>query len=209
MRTWPNAVTREYCKAQLDGKQIFQPKTFVTSVYVNMIAGPLDMNNGFMELHQGRTTRKDNSQEVPSTATAEIARTMITWSGATVIPDIPEYYHKYPDLLEFLSAEKQPWRESRTLAGEIGEYIVMMRQNADGDFLVAATTDETSRAISIPLSFLPKGKWIATVNTDGASADYRTNRESTHSETMEVTNTTTLRLVMAPGGGACILLKKK
>ena len=209
MRTWPNAVTREYCKAQLDGKQIFQPKTFVTSVYVNMIAGPLDMNNGFMELHQGRTTRKDNSQEVPSTATAEIARTMITWSGATVIPDIPEYYHKYPDLLEFLSAEKQPWRESRTLAGEIGEYIVMMRQNADGDFLVAAATDETSRAISIPLSFLPKGKWIATVNTDGASADYRTNRESTHSETMEVTNTTTLRLVMAPGGGACILLKKK
>ena len=166
MRTWPNAITREYCKAQLDGRQIFQPKTFVTSVFVNMLAGPLDMNNGFMELHQGRTTRKDNSQEVPSTATSEIARTMITWSGATVIPDIPEYYQKYPKLLEFLSAEKQPWKESRTLAGEIGEYIVMMRQNADGDFLVAAATDESSRAVSIPLSFLPGGKWIATVNIE-------------------------------------------
>ncbi|MBQ1694266.1 MAG: glycoside hydrolase family 97 catalytic domain-containing protein [Bacteroidales bacterium] len=209
MRTWPNAITREYCKAQLDGRQIFQPKTFVTSVFVNMLAGPLDMNNGFMELHQGRTTRKDNSQEVPSTATSEIARTMITWSGATVIPDIPEYYHKYPQLLEFLSAEKQPWKESRTLAGEIGEYIVMMRQNADGDFLVAAATDESSRAVSIPLSFLPGGKWIATVNTDGASADYRTNRESTHSETIEVTSKSTIRVLMAPGGGACILLKKK
>ena len=209
MRTWPNAVTREYCFAQLDGKKIFQPKTFVTSIFVNMLAGPLDMNNGFMELHQGRTTRKDNSQEVPSTATAEIARTMITWSGATVIPDIPEYYHKYPELLEFLSAEKQPWQESRTLAAEIGEYIVMMRQNAEGDFLVAAATDESSRAVSIPLSFLPKGKWSATVNTDAANADYRTNREATHSETLEVNNTTTLRLVMAPGGGACILLKKK
>ena len=209
MRTWPNAVTREYCFAQLDGKKIFQPKTFVTSVFVNMLAGPLDMNNGFMELHQGRTTRKDNNQEVPSTATAEIARTMITWSGATVIPDIPEYYHKYPELLEFLSAEKQPWKESKTLAGEIGEYIVMMRQNADGDFLVAAATDESSRAVSIPLSFLPKGKWTATVNTDAANADYRTNREATHSETLEVSNTTTLRLVMAPGGGACILIKKQ
>ena len=34
MRTWPNAVTREYCKAQLDGHEIFYPKTFVTSVNV-------------------------------------------------------------------------------------------------------------------------------------------------------------------------------
>ena len=129
MRTWPNAVTREYCKAQLDGRQIFQPKTFVTSAFVNMVAGPIDQNNGFLELHQGRTTRKDNNQEVPSTVTGEIARTLITWSGATVIPDIPEYYRKYPALLEFLSAEKQPWQESITLAGEIGEYIVWVRAN--------------------------------------------------------------------------------
>jgi alpha-glucosidase len=209
MRTWPNAVTREYCKAQLDGHQIFQPKTFVTSVFVNMVAGPVDMNNGFMELHQGRTTRKDNNQEVPSTATGEIARTMITWSGATVIPDIPEYYRKYPVLLEFLSAEKQPWRESRTLAGEIGSYIVMMRQNADGDYLLAAATDESARTLSVPLSFLPKGRWTATVSTDAPGADYRTNREPTSSETLEVTRKSTLTLPLAPGGGACVLIRKQ
>ena len=209
MRTWPNAITREYCKAQLDGHQIFQPKTFVTSVFVNMVAGPVDMNNGFMELHQGRTTRKDNNQEVPSTATGEIARTMITWSGATVIPDIPEYYYKYPYLLEFLSAEKQPWRESRTLAGEIGSYIVMMRQNADGDYLVAAATDESGRTLTVPLSFLPKGSWTATVSTDAPDADFRTNREPSRSEILEVTRKSTLDLTLAPGGGACVLLRQK
>ena len=208
MRTWPNAVTREYCKAQLDGHQIFYPKTFVTSAFVNMVAGPVDMNNGFLELHQGRTTRKDNNQEVPSTATAEIARTLITWSGATVIPDIPEYYRKYPELLEFLSAEKQPWRESVTLDGRIGEYIVMMRQNADGDYLVAAATDEEARTLSIPLSFLPRGNWSATVCTDGPDADYRTNRESTHSESLEVSRKSTVEVRLAPGGGACILIKR-
>jgi alpha-glucosidase len=209
MRTWPNAVTREYCKAQLDGHQIFQPKTFVTSVFVNMVAGPVDMNNGFMELHQGRTTRKDNNQEVPSTATGEIARTMITWSGATVIPDIPEYYYKYPLLLEFLSAEKQPWRESRTLAGEIGSYIVMMRQNADGDYLVAAATDESERTLNIPLSFLPKGTWTATVNTDAEDTDFRTNRETFRNYETSVTASSTITVRLAPGGGACILLKKQ
>lgn len=209
MRTYPNAVTREFCKAQLDGHDIFYPKTFVTSVFVNMVAGPIDQNNGFLELHQGRTTRKDNNQEVPSTVTGEIARTLITWSGATVIPDIPEYYKKYPKLLEFLSAEKQPWKESRTLSGEIGEYIVMMRQNAEGNFLVAAATNEEERTIAIPLSFLPKGNWVATVNTDADDTDYRTQRETFKTSETKVSSKSTLNIRLAPGGGACILLQQK
>ena len=207
MRTYPNAVTREYCKAQLDGRQIFQPKTFVTSAFVNMVAGPIDQNNGFLELHQGRTTRKDNNQEVPSTVTGEIARTLITWSGATVIPDIPEYYQKYPSLLEFLSAEKQPWQESITLAGEIGEYIVMARQNKDGDWLIGAATNEDARTLSIPLSFLGKGKYTAVVNTDADDTHYRTNRETFKTEAPQiVTKKTVLELKLAPGGGACVLI---
>lgn len=208
MRTYPNAVTREYCKAQLDGRQIFQPKTFVTSAFVNMVAGPIDQNNGFLELHQGRTTRKDNNQEVPSTVTGEIARTLITWSGATVIPDIPEYYKKYPSLLEFLSAEKQPWLESITLAGEIGEYIVMARQNKDGQWLIGAATNEDEREIEIPLSFLGKGKFTATINTDADDTHYRTNRETYKTETgISVTRKSTIKIRLAPGGGACILIK--
>ena len=208
MRTYPNAVTREYCKAQLDGRQIFQPKTFVTSAFVNMVAGPIDQNNGFLELHQGRTTRKDNNQEVPSTVTGEIARTLITWSGATVIPDIPEYYKKYPSLLEFLSAEKQPWKESITLAGEIGEFIVMARQNKEGDWLIGAATNEDEREIEIPLSFLGKGKFTATINTDADDTHYRTNRETFETVSgISVTKKSTIKIRLAPGGGACILIK--
>lgn len=208
MRTWPNAVTREYCKAQLDGHQIFQPKTFVTSVFVNMVAGPIDMNNGFMELHQGRTTRKDNNQEVPSTACAEIARTLVTWSGATVIPDIPEYYEKYPELLEFLSAEKQPWQESRTLDGSIGEYIVMARRNAQGDWLVAAATNEEGRTVDVDLSFLGRGKWNATLTQDAGDTHYRTNRETYSSSAMTLTRKDKIQMTMAPGGGAVLLLTR-
>ena len=209
MRTWPNAVTREYCKAQLDGRQIFQPKTFVTSAFVNMVAGPIDQNNGFLELHQGRTTRKDNNQEVPTTVTGEIARTLITWSGATVIPDIPEYYQKYPTLLEFLSAEKQPWQESITLAGEIGEYIVMARQNKDGDWLIGAATNEDARTVSVPLDFLGKGKYTAAITTDAEDTHYRTNRETLNvSKPVKVNRKSSIRLDLAPGGGACILIRK-
>ncbi len=208
-RTYPNAVTREYCKAQLDGRSIFYPKTFVTSVFVNMVAGPVDMNNGMFDLRQGRTTRVDNNQEVPSTVAAEAARTMIAYSGATVIPDIPEYYRKYPSLLQFLGGQRQPWLESRTLDGAIGEYIVMMRQANDGRFLIGAATNEEARKVSVDLSFLPKGKFTAVITEDAPDADYRTNREVIQTRTITVDRKSVLELSMAPGGGACVLISKE
>lgn len=209
MRTWPNAVTREYCQAQLDGHKVFQPKTFLTSVFVNMIAGPIDMNNGMFDLRQGKTTRVDENKPVPSTVTAEAARTLITFSGATIIPDIPEYYRKHPDLLRFISAQKMPWVESRTLAGEIGQYIVMMRET-EYAWLVAAATDEEARHIKISTGFLPSGgTYEAEVMQDGAGAHYLTNRESTQTKNATVNHKSTIEVDLAPGGGACILIKKK
>ncbi len=205
MRTWPNAVTREYCQAQLDGHKIFQPKTFVTSVFVNMLVGPLDMNNGLADLTQ--KGRVDHGVPVPSTLAAEIARTLIVFSGATVIPDIPEYYRKHPELLRFLAAQQMPWRESKTLSGEIGEYIVMARQAADGAWLVGAATNESPRELEVPLAFLPKGKHEALIIQDGPLSDYRTHAEDYQAETRKVTRSDTLRVKLAPGGGACVLIK--
>ena len=210
MRTWPNAVTREYCKAQLDGHEIFYPQTFVTSVFVNMIAGPIDMNNGMFDLRQGKTTRVDNNQEVPSTVVSEAARTLITLSGATVIPDIPEYYRKYPALLRFLSAQKMPWLESKTLSGEIGEYIVMMRQANNGTYLIGAATNEQSRVLHIPLSFLPQGKeFEVEIVEDGKDAHYLTNKETVRVSSKRVACDDILEVTLAPGGGACILIVQK
>ena len=208
MRTWPNAVTCEVCKAQLDGHQIFQPKTFVTSVFVNNIAGPIDMNNGMFDLRQGRTTRVDNNQEVPSTVVSEAARTLIVFSGATIIPDIPEYYQKYPALLRFLSAQKMPWLESKTLAGEIGGYIVTMRQAQDGVYLVGAATNEEARTLEVPLSFLPKGTFTAEIVEDGPDAHYQTNRETSTVTTKTVSKNDVLTLKLAPGGGACVKISQ-
>ena len=208
MRTWPNAVTREYCHAQLDGHHVFMPETFVTTVFVNMVAGPIDMNNGMFDLRQGHTTRIDESQPVPSNLVAEAARTLITFSGVTILPDIPEYYRKYPTLLRFLSAQKMPWKESRTLAGEIGKYIVMMRETDDA-YLIGAATNEEGRTLEIPFSFLPKGTYEVEITEDGADAHYLTNRESLKTYKKQVTNTDTLPLKQAPGGGTCLLISKK
>lgn len=205
MRTFPNAVTREYCHAQLDAHRVFVPKTFVTTVFVNMVAGPIDMNNGIADLRQAG--RVDEPSAVPSTLAGEAARTLIVFSGVTILPDIPENYEKYPSIVEFLAAQKMPWRESRTLAGEIGEFIVMARQSADGAWLVGAATNEQARALDVPLDFLGGGDFEALVIQDGPEADYRTHVESIAVGRRKVTAGDTLQLRLAAGGGACVLLR--
>ncbi len=207
MRTWPNAITREFCHAQLDGHHVFVPKTFVTTVFVNMLSGPLDMNNGMFDLRQGSTTRVDENQPVSSTLVSEAARTLITYSGATILPDIPEMYRKYPELLDFISAEQQPWKESKTLDGQIGKYIVMMRETVT-DYLVAAATNEEERVLTIPLSFLPEGSYQMTMVRDGDTAHYLRNRESYNVEKSEVKAGGQIQVRLAPGGGVCIRIRK-
>ncbi|MGV8135617.1 MAG: glycoside hydrolase family 97 N-terminal domain-containing protein [Mangrovibacterium sp.] len=208
IRTWPNAVTREYCHAQLDAHRVFVPKTFVTTVFVNMLAGPIDMNNGMFDLRQGKTTRVDENQPVPSTVVSEAARTLIVFSGATIIPDVPEFYHKYPDLLRFIAAQKMPWKESKTLAGEIGEYIVMARQASDGTWLAGAATNEQPRELDIPLSFLGKGKYDVTIIQDGANSHYLTNREELVTGNKVLKAGDRVHVKLAAGGGACLIIKR-
>lgn len=207
MRTFPNAITREFCHAQLDAHRVFVPSTFVTSVFVNMIAGPIDMNNGMFDLRQGNTTRIDENKPVPSTLVSEAARTLIVFSGATIIPDIPEYYRKYPDLLRFIAAQKMPWSESKTLGGEIGRYIVMGRQASDKTWLVGAATNEDARELEIPLSFLGSGKYEVTVIQDGDNAHYLTNREVMKVQKQMLNAKDTVHVKLAPGGGACLIIK--
>jgi len=207
MRTFPNAVTREFCHAQLDAHRVFVPSTFVTSVFVNMLAGPIDMNNGMFDLRQGKTTRVDENQPVPSTLVSEAARTLIVFSGATIIPDIPEYYQKYPELLRFIASQKMPWLESKTLGGEIGKYIIMARQASDKTWLVGAATNEESRELDIPLSFLNSGKFEVTLIQDGENAHYLTNREVMNVQKQILKSKDKVHVKLAPGGGACLLIK--
>lgn len=171
-----------------------------------MIAGPIDMNNGMFDLRQGNTTRVDENQAVPSSLVSEAARTLITFSGATILPDIPEFYNKYPELLNFIASQKMPWVESKTLAGEIGEYIVMMRQT-DEAILVGAATNESGRAIALPLSFLGKGKYEVKIIQDAKDGHYLTNRETFMVDEKIVTSKNQLQLQLAPGGGACLIFK--
>jgi len=207
-RTWPNCITREYCHSQSDAKRVFTPETFCLQVYVNMLSGPLDMCNGLFDMTHSLEQRPKIFQQLDSTFVAEAARTLIVFSGLTVLPDSADIYRRHGEIFEFIAAQKQPWAESRTLAGEIGDYIVMARKTG-GTWLVGASTDENAREIEIPLDFLGEGVFEAVIFEDAPDAHWQTNREAYVVRRQNVSRTEKVTARIAPGGGHCMLIRKK
>lgn len=209
-RTWPNWNTREFVHAQSDAKRAHSPGDFVHMAYLNTIAGPIDGNHGMFDHENSVSQRPRIFAEIDSTIVAEAARTLILYSGLTVIPDSPDSYREHPELFKFIAAQKQPWKQSRTLAGEFGKWIMTMRQASDDTYLVATATDESSRTVKILLDFLEPGKrYSATILQDTRDADYKTNRSSYSSEQRNVTNKDSIDAFLAPGGGHCVIIKAK
>ncbi|MEM6799137.1 MAG: glycoside hydrolase family 97 catalytic domain-containing protein [Planctomycetota bacterium] len=204
--TFPNWVTREFCHAQSDAKRVFTPTTFLMQMAVNQLAGPIDMNNGMFDLDRSVADRPRVFVEVPATITAEAARTLIVYSGLVVVPDATPVYERHPELFRFISSQKMPWTESKTLRFELGEFITVMRQTGQ-TYLVGSATNERARELSIPLDFLPAGeRFTAVVCEDAPGAHFKTNREAYTTRTIDVDSTSVIDASLAPGGGHCLLI---
>jgi alpha-glucosidase len=118
-----------------------------------------------------------------------------------MLSDMPSAYEKEPAALELLAAVPTTWDETIGVAGRIGESVVVARRNG-GDWWLGAMTDWTPRTLDVPLSFLPKGEWRATLWIDGPNADklgteYRR-------VTRSISASGSLELALAPGGGAVV-----
>lgn len=207
-RTWPNWNTREYVHAQSDAMRSHTPGDFVHMAYLNTIAGPIDGNHGWFDHEHAVAQRPRVFQEVESTIVAEVARTLILYSGLTVVPDSPDSYRDHVELFGFIAAQKQPWKQSRTLAGEFGKWITTARQASDGTWLVATATDESARTVRIPLDFLdPAKRYRATIFRDAEDAHFQTNRSAYGMERRSVSAGEVIEARLAQGGGHAILIE--
>jgi alpha-glucosidase len=208
-RTFPNYVTREFCHSQSDAMRVFSPTGFCEQVFVNMLAGPLDMCNGLYELGNPTRDRPRIFTNVESTVVSETARVLIVFSGMSILPDCPESYEAKADLFDFLSNLPGTWDETRILHGSIGEYITTARRNGD-TWYIASATNEMARSLPIKLDFLKPGTaYTATLCEDAPDAHFKTNREAYRVRTITVKHGDVVNAKMAPGGGHCIKLIPK
>jgi alpha-glucosidase len=134
-----------------------------------------------------------------------LALYVIIYSPLQMVPDLPENYTDNP-AFQFIRDVPVDWEFSEAINGEIGDYVTIVRKDRNSrDWYLGAITDEDPRKIEIPLSFLAKGrKYKAEMYLDGPGAAYNSNPEPIEITTQEVNRRTTLRLNLAPGGGAAI-----
>lgn len=207
-RTNPHYLSREFCHSQADGLQSFTPGTFCTTVFTNMLSGPLDMCNGFLTLTNIEKTRPKVFKVIHSTVVAEAARVLIVFAGFAVLPDSPDSYEGKADLFEFIAKLPMNWDETKILNGAVGNYITTARRSGD-EWFVASACDEDGVNLDIELDFLDDGdEYEATLYEDAPDSHYITNKDEYRIRKMKVKKGDIIKSKLAPGGGHCIWIKK-
>ncbi len=205
-RTFPNAITREYCHAQADAKRSYWPETAVSSVFINMIAGPLDMTNGWYGF-DGAEKRERVFEFIPGTVAAETAKTVVFFSGLTVLPDAPEEYLKKDDIFDFIRRLPGKFEDFKVLQGEIGASVVIARKSGN-DWFIGGLTNREERIVDVDTDFLDPGlNYLATLYKDAPDTHFIDNREAYSIEELSLEENDALQVRMAPGGGFALWIR--
>ena len=205
-RTWPNMLTREGARGQefnAWGRPTNPPEHLTILPFTRLLAGPMDFTPGIFDLTFGKA---EINERVQSTLATQLALYVLVYSPVHMAADLPENYERRPDAFQFIRDVPTDWETSRTLQGEIGDYVVIARQQRGAaDWYLGATTDENARTLVIPLDFLPRGRrYEAQIYRDAPGADYRTNPAALVIEKRRVTAQDRLDAHLAPGGGLAV-----
>ncbi len=214
-RTYPNMMTREGARgmewnAWSEGNP---PEHHVLLPFTRLLSGPMDYTPGIFDILYERAKKspyrkkwnmKDSKDcRINSTLAKQIANWVILYSPLQMAADMIENYEGHPAFQFFRDFDADcDWSEA--LAGEPGEYIVIVRRAGDKYFLGAAT-NEDAREVTVKLDFLEKGKtYRAVIYADGKEADWITNPTAYEIIEKQVTAEDILSVDMARGGGQAI-----
>ena len=205
-RTYPNWLTREGVRGQefnAWGDPPNSPEHTAIIPYTRMLAGPADFTPGIFDL---TFHGMDSSNRVQTTLAKQLSLYVVLYSPLQMAADLPQNYQARPDAFQFIKDVPADWEHSIALAGEVGDFIVIARQDrASDDWYLGALTDEQARALVIPLDFLDADRAYTTqVYRDGDDADWQTNPYAIAIEEFVLTREDRLELPLAPGGGAAV-----
>ncbi len=200
-RTWPQFLTQEGVLGAEYNKwtRRITARHNVTLPFTRGLAGPYDYTPGGFRNATPATFRiEPQTPMVQTTRGQALAMYVVFDSPFMGVSDSPDNYAGASGL-DFLRAVPASWDETRIVSGAIGERIVTARRSGK-DWFVGAMTDEAPRDIDVPLDFLGKGRFTATIWQDGATPT------DVVTTTRVVTARDTLSLTLAGSGGGAIRL---
>jgi len=201
-RRFPNAVTREAVIASEYDKwsDVLTPEYEVTLPFIRGVVGPIDYEPGHMRNAQRDAFHPMGALPMTQgTRMHQAAMYLLYESPYAKMGGNVSDYEREPAFTQFLARIPTLWVETRVLDGRVADYIVILREAADGSWWVGAMTDWTPRELAVPLTFLPAGSFHAEAWQDGPNAA----RYGSDWERVErtVTSADTIPIRLAPGGG--------
>lgn len=214
-RTYPNMMTREGARgmewnAWSTGNP---PEHHEILPFTRLLSGPMDYTPGIFDIQykwvkNSPLRKKWNNMDskdcrVNTTLAKQIANWVILYSPLQMAADMIENYEGHPAFQFFRDFDADcDWSEA--LAGEPGEFIVLVRR-AKNKYFLGTTTNEEGRTVNIKLNFLEKGRtYKAMIYADGKDADWKTNPASYEIIEKVVTTNDILTIIMAKGGGQAV-----
>ncbi|TXD81973.1 glycoside hydrolase family 97 protein [Subsaximicrobium wynnwilliamsii] len=209
-RTYPVAISREGVRGQEynawsdDGGN--PPEHLTIVPFTRMLGGPVDYTPGIF--NTSLKPYKENNQ-INTTLAHQLALYVVVYSPVQMVPDLIKNYEGHP-AFQFIEDVGIDWQQSKVLDAEIGDFIVMARQEKQtGHWFLGAITDEQARTVTINFDFLEAGKnYTATIYKDAADAHYKTNPEAYEISSEDISNNSKLELMLAAGGGVAIAIKE-
>jgi alpha-glucosidase len=208
-RTYPNLITKEFGHSQADAKRSYFPETAVNQPLINMIAGPLDLCNGWFGLNNAHSEGREKVfEEIPGTVAAEVAKLITVYTGCSVLPDSPEEYSKKGDLFDLIRKMPGQFDSFKVLDAALDEYVCIARKS-EKNWFIGSLTNREARSLSLDLRFLPENeKYEATKCNDAEDSHFLNNKEAYTIDKQLVHSETKLLVKMAAGGGNAIFLKR-
>lgn len=207
-RTWPNWMAQESARGgEWESMGGNTSEHTVILPFTRLKGGPMDYTPGLFEPDMAYYG-KGNTSHGSTTLAKQLALYMTMYSPLQMVSDLPENYRRFSDAFQFIRDVPVDWADSRYLEAEPGDYITVARRDKNSDdWYVGAITDENARIAQVKLDFLPAGKYEATVYEDAKDASWDNNPQAYRIRTVKVSPKMTLRLNLAPGGGAAVRIR--
>lgn len=204
-RTWPNFVTQEGVMGAEYNKwsRRVTARHNVTLAFTRGLIGPMDYTpGGFRNVTPADFRVRNDLPFVQTTRAHGLSMYVVFLSPLGSVADSPDTYAASPAGFDFLKAVPSSWDETRYLAGETGEYIVLARRKGH-DWYLGAMNGETARTVRVSLAFLGAKSAHARIWTDGAKAD------AVELATRRLGAGDTIELPLAASGGAVAIFSDK
>ena len=209
-RTWPNLIGNE--SAQGSEYQGFHGSAVNHTTilpFTRLIGGPMDYTPGLFE-NNIKKYNPDRDAWVNTTLCNQLSLYVTMYSPLQMAADLPETYEKFADAFQFIVDVPVAWDTVWYLEAEPYEYVTIARKQKEADaWFVGSTNGYDPRTSVLDLSFLPAGKFTATIYRDDKTAHYKTNPQAYVIEQKTVTNKSKLKLFTAAGGGYAVKIEPK